>query len=173
MVSILKRWRRDLIVGGLASVLTVAVLAPLCWAELHKQREQGEFAERLALHAVRLAQQDAEQARDQAKRALVDQAADLLGNLGGPEKGEAAALRVATDAVAPEVPQGAYLLIDKKAATYAIGDIIVFRVGDNNFLGRVVAVDKDANLLTIGRNDEANRKVAFDSVLGRGVLNTR
>ena len=65
------------------------------------------------------------------------------------------------------------MLIDKKAAAYAVGDIVVFRVGENNYLGRVVAVDKQAGRMTVGRNGEEKRQVALSAVLGRGVLNTR
>ncbi len=97
----------------------------------------------------------------------------MLGNLGELEKAEAEAMRVMTDAVAPEIPQGAYVLIDKKPAAYKTGDIIVFRVGDNNYLGRVVAVEPAADRLTVGRNHEADRQVERKDVIGRGVLNTR
>jgi hypothetical protein len=166
-------WRRDVLVGFLASVLTGAVLLPLGRAALQQQRQQAEAAYHVALQAARLARQDAATARDQAQRALVDRAADVLGPLGGPEKAEAEALRVTTRAVAPEIPEGAYVLIDRKSSTYAIGDIVVFRVGENKFLGRVVAVEKEAGRLTVGRNHEADRQIAVGDVLGRGVLNTR
>jgi hypothetical protein len=166
-------WRRDVLVGLLASVLTGAVLLPLSRAALVRQREQADAAQRLALQAVRLARQEAGQARDQTQRLLVDQAADFLGDLGSLDKAEAEALRVTTRAVTPEIPEGAYLLIDKKAAVYAVGDIVVFRLGENNYLGRVVAVDREAGRLTVGRNNEADRGMAFNDVLGRGVLNTR
>jgi type II secretory pathway pseudopilin PulG len=167
------RWRRDVLVGLLASVLTAAALGSVGWAALLQQRERAEEARHLALQAARLARQEAAQARDQAQRALVDQAADVIGNLGGPANAEAEALRVSTAAVAPEIPQGAYVLIDKKAATYAVGDIVVFRVGPNNLLGRVVALDREAGRITVGRNQEANRQIALGDVLGRAVLNTR
>ena len=38
-------------------------------------------------------------------------------------------MQVSTAAVEPEVPRGAYLLIDKKAHKFAVGDIVVFNVG--------------------------------------------
>lgn len=168
-----KGWRRDVLVSVLASVLTGAVLLPLSRAALQQQRAQAEDAYRSALEAERLARQEAKQARDQARRALVDQAADILGQLGGPDRSDAEAMRVTTRAVTPEIPEGAYALIDKKASTYAAGDIVVFRVGENNYLGRVLTVEKEAGRLTIGRNKEADRQVALRDVLGRVVLNTR
>jgi hypothetical protein len=166
-------WRRDLLTGLLAAVLTVAVLVPLGWAALEQQRQRAEDDHRQALEAARLARQEAAQARDQAQRALVEQAADVLGGFGGPQKSDAEAMRVTTGAVAPELPEGSYLLIDKKASSYAVGDIVVFRVGENKYLGRVLAVDKEAGRMTVGRNREADRQVALSAVLGRGVLNTR
>jgi hypothetical protein len=167
-------WRRDVLIGVLASGLTMAVLVSLAWAAVRQERARVEDARRLvALQAARLARPDAALALDEARRALVEQAADVLGNLGGPAKSEAEVMGVSSDAVAPEVPQGAYLLIDKKAAAYSVGDIVVFRVGENNYLGRVVTVDKEAGHMTVGRNHEADRQVVLGDVLGRGVLNTR
>jgi hypothetical protein len=166
-------WQRDLLVALLASLATVAGLLPIGWTALQQQRERTDDACQLALQAARLARQDADQARDQAQRAMLDQASDLLANAGGPGKSDAEAMQVMTSAVAPEVPQGAYLLIDKKAKSYAVGDIVVFRVGQNNYLGRVLKTEKAAEYLTIGRNNEADRQVPLGQVLGRGVLNTR
>jgi hypothetical protein len=76
-------------------------------------------------------------------------------------------------AVSPEVPNDAWLLIDKKASSWAAGDIVVFREGGRNYLGRVKAVDKVAGRLTVARNGEKDRQVAVADLLGRGVLNTR
>ncbi len=171
--SMRSRWRRDLLVALLASVVTSAVLLPVGWTALQQQRERTEDACQLALQAARLAQQDAAQARDQAQRAMVDQASDLAGSFGGPRKSDAEAMQVTTAAVAPEVPDGAYLLIDKKAFSFAIGDIVVFRVGEKNYLGRVLAVHREAGQLTIGRNKEADRQVPLRQVLGSGGVNPR
>jgi hypothetical protein len=52
-----------------------------------------------------------------------------------------------------------------------VGDLVVFRDGGNNYLGRVV--EADLAHLTVGRNGQENRRVAISSVVGRGVLNTR
>lgn len=150
--SIRSSFRRDAVVALLASVLTVAVLVPIGWGALHEQRARADDAQRLALQA----------------------AAEVLGNFGGgPEPSDAVALRVSTDAVAPEIPQGAYVLVDKKATSFAVGDIVVFHVGENNYLGRVVAVEREAGRMTIGRNGEADRQVLLSEVMGRGVMNTR
>ena len=127
----------------------------------------------MAQVAARLAEQkgaEAEQQRALAQRHLVEQAADFAG-LG--DQADAAILRVTTAAVAPEIPKGAHLLIDKKAAAYAVGDIVIYAVAGKNYLGRVLAVEQAAGRLTIGRNGEANRQVPCGDVLGRGVLNTR
>jgi hypothetical protein len=166
-------WRREVLVGLLASVLTGAVLVPLGWAALEQQRERTEEASRRALQAERAAQQDVEPVRDPAQQALVDKAADALSNLGGPERADIEALRATTRAVTPEVPQGAYMLIDKKASTYNVGDIVVYRLGGNKCLGRVLAVEKEFGRLRVGRNQEPERHIPLSDVLGRGVVNTR
>jgi hypothetical protein len=158
-------WRRDLLVGLLASCVTASVLAPIGWASL--RQEQTEKA-----HLVSQLEAKFLQARDQVQRNLVEQAAKAyLDFSGGGDLAETEIFQVTTDTIAPEVPQGAHLLIDKKAATFAVGDIVVFRDGGNNYLGRVVAADPAR--LTVGRNGQENRSVAISSVVGRGVLNTR
>jgi hypothetical protein len=166
-------WRHDLLVGLLASFLTAAVLVPVGWAAVRGQREQAESARQMAQALVLLARQqtaEADRQRDRAQRNLVDQAADFVG-LG--DRMEAEVFRVSTAAIAPEMPEGAHLLIDKKATSYAVGDIVVFRVEDKNYLGCVVAVEQAAGRLRVGRNGEEDRLVALSDVLGRGVLNTR
>jgi hypothetical protein len=166
-------WRRDLLVGVLASLLTAAALVPLGWAAVRGQRRQAEDARNLALQVARLADQQAAAADDRLRRNLVDQAANLLDFHVAGDNPDAEIFHVTTDAVAPEVPAGAHLLIDKKAAAFGVGDIVVFRVADKNYLGRVRAVDREAGLLTVGRNGEPDRRVPGGDVLGRGVLNTR
>ena len=49
---------------------------------------------------------------------------DAYLEFGAADRAGADLLTVTTDAVVPEVPQGARLLIDKKARTYAAGDIV-------------------------------------------------
>lgn len=114
-------WKRGVLAGVLGSLLTGAILVPLGWALMKQQRAQAEEAQRRAEDTAEIARREAAQARDQARRGLVEQAADALTNLGGPEKADAEALRVSSDAVTPEIPQGAYLLIDRKSAAYAVG----------------------------------------------------
>lgn len=143
------RWRRDLLVGLFGMLLSLFVSVPCCWAAICHERNL-------------------------AHRNLIDEATRAALQLGmADDNASAEIFRVETDAVAPEVPQGAHLLIDKKAPPRAAGDIVVFRVDDKTFLGRVVAIrPNDAGYL-IGRNGEANREVTTEAVIGRGVLNTR
>lgn len=165
------RWRRDLFVAALASLLTSSVLVPIGWAEITKSRSSSEATLRMAEGALRIAKQkssDADRAQDLAQRKLLGEAADLAG-FGDPSEVEV--MQVTTDAVAPEIPQGAYLLIDKKATTYSVGDILVFHAQGNNYLGRVLS--QDSGRLTVGRNGEANRSVPKSEVAGLGVMNTR
>jgi hypothetical protein len=169
-------WRRDVLVGVLASALTASLLVPLGWAAVRDQREQAAAAHRTAEAAQQLAEQKAAEAEEQrayTQRKLIEDAADFAGVVGIAGKGEAEVMHVTTAAVSPEVPRGAHLLIDKKAPAYAAGDIVIYRAGGNNYLGRVVSVDKESGRLTLGRNGEDNRHVAAGDVVGRGVLNTR
>jgi hypothetical protein len=161
--------RRDLLVGILAAFLTASVLASIGWTAVQRQRERAESARDMA----RVAEQQAADAHNQAQRNLVDQAANVLMNLEGRDKAELEALQVTTAAVAPEIPQGAQVLIDKKASSYAAGDIVIYQLDGNNYLARVIAVDKAAGRLTVGRNGQENREVAASAVTGRAVLNTR
>jgi hypothetical protein len=80
---------------------------------------------------------------------------------------------VSTDAIAPEVPKGAHLIVYKLASSFDAGDIVAYREGDKTYLGRVVAVDVAAHQLTVARNAEPNQTVALDKIIGRGILNTR
>lgn len=140
---------------------------------MRDQQEQAATAHRLAQAASLLAEQrsaDADRQRKLAQKNLIDQAADFAGF---GEKSDAEIMQVTTTAVAPEIPESAHVLIDKKAAAYTRGDIVVYRVEDKNYLGRVVDVDSEAKFLTIGRNGEKNRQVAIAKVAGRAVLNTR
>lgn len=168
-----RRWWRDVLVGGLASLLTAVVFVPYAWASHRKLEEAAEAARHEAEVAARRAEEkaaEAEQQRDLAHRAMLEQAADFTGF---GDKAAADVMRVMTAAVTPEVPKGAWLLIDKKASSYVAGDIAIFRDGGNNYLGRVVAVDKGAGRVTVGRNGEENRVIDVNQLAGRGVLNTR
>jgi hypothetical protein len=166
-------WRRDVLVAGLASLFTIFVLVPIGWAAVRDHRQQAEAARRMAQAAALLIEQQRDQAdqqRSQAQRKLVAEAVEFAGFA---ERSDAEVLRVTSAAVAPEIPAGAHVLIDKKPATFAVGDIVIYRVGDSKYLGRVLAVDRTAGRLTVGRNGEPDRPVALGDVIGRGVLNTR
>jgi hypothetical protein len=166
-------WRRDLLVAALASLLTAGALVPIGWSAVRAERARTDAIQEMAEALRQRAEQrpaDLDLERIKAQRALLEQAADFTGF---GDKSEAEVLHVTTRAVSPEVPKDAHLLIDKKATTYAIGDIVIYRVEDNNYLGRVVALSKDNTRLTLGRNGEPNREVAVSAVVGRGVLNTR
>src|SRR5437588_372953 len=163
-------WRRDFVVGLVAAGLTVAVLVPFGWAALRDEWDRGVKARDAAQQALRLAEERAEQQHNLAQENLVAQAREAYLEFGGGDRTGADILTVTTDAVVPEVPQGARLLIDKKGMTYAAGDIVVYRKEGNNFIGRVLAVDYATGWLTVGRNREENRTVPVGDVLGRGAL---
>jgi hypothetical protein len=165
-----KKYRRDIIVFTLAS----AVMALVCFVPFALAMQNERKREEQALEAACEAKQSAEAALEQSKRNLVDQAAQLLHDFeGNGDKAESEVLRVTTNAVAPEIPEGAYLLIDKKPSGYAAGDIVVYRVDGKNYLGRVIAAEPTSGQLTVGRNGEPNRQVPIKEMLGRGVMNTR
>lgn len=165
-------WRRDLLVAVVVSLLTALALAPFAWASYRRQENETQAARQNAEDAARLAEQkaaEADQQRALAHKAMIQKAADFAGF----DRADADFMNVSSDAVAPEVPKGAWLVIDKKATSYAVGDVVVFRDDGRNYLGRVVAYDKGAGRLTVARNGEKNREIAAAALLGRGVLNTR
>jgi hypothetical protein len=166
-------WRRDLFVACLASLLTVVVLVPLARATQQKEQQRAEAFREEAQAAMSLAKEkaaEADQQRDLARRTLVEQAADFTGF---GDKTGAEVMRVMTEAISPEVPKDGWLLIDKKASSWATGDIVVFRQGGNNYLGRIIAYAKAGGRMTVGRNGEKNREIILADVMGRGVLNSR
>lgn len=159
-------WRRDLLVGLLASFVTASALLPFAWSAMRDRQEQVTMARQLAQAASLPAEPraaDANRQRALAQKNLIDQAADFAGF---GDKPDAEVMHVTTGAVAPESPEGAHVLIDKKAATFSRGDIVVYRVDDENYLGRLVGVDSTASPLTIGRNGEVNRQVAVGNMVG-------
>lgn len=168
-----RSWRRDLLVGCLASLLTSVPAVSIVFASHHSGRQEVDAARREARAATALAEQraaEADQQRALARRALVVQAADFAGF--GLDAG-AEVMQVTTDAVAPEIPRNGWLLLDKKASSWVVGDIVVFRQGTNNYLGRVIASHEAGDRLTVGRNGEKNREIRVADLLGRGVLNSR
>jgi hypothetical protein len=171
-----RRWpilRRDLLVGAAAAFLTLLLVAPAAWASHRSQRAEIESTARQLADATQLAEEQSDEIKrlkELADRNLVEQAAEMLG---GGDKTEAEVRRVSTGAVSPEVPEGALLLIDKKAKRYAPGDIIVYQAEKKHYLGRVLALDKIARRLTVGRNNEVDREISLDDLEGKGVLNTR
>lgn len=79
---------------------------------------------------------------------------------------------VQTDAVAPEVPKGARLIVYKLASEYRVGDIVLYKSNGKNYVGRVANILPN-DQLTIERNDEPDAKLAASELVGRCVLNTR
>src|SRR5437762_9686663 len=166
-------WRRDFLVGLMASGLTASVLLPVSCAALQDERERSTKAHGDDRQALHLAEERAEKQRELAQQNLMEQATAAYLDTAGGDRAGVELMSVTTDAVVPEVPQGARLLIDKKGTTYAAGDIVVYRNEGKNFIARVLAVDHATGWLTTGRNREENRAVPVGDVLGRGVLNSR
>lgn len=79
---------------------------------------------------------------------------------------------VQTDAVAPEVPKGARLIVYKLASEYRVGDIVLYKSNGKNYVGRVANVLPN-DQLTIERNREPDAQLAASELVGRCVLNTR
>lgn len=86
---------------------------------MRDQQEQVATARQLARASSLLAEQRAgevDRQRIPVQKNLIDQAADFAGF---DDKPDAEVLHVTTSAVAPEIPEGAHVLIDKQAATFA------------------------------------------------------
>ena len=75
------------------------------------------------------------------------------------------------DAVAPEVPRHARVLVYKWADTFRPQDIIVYREAGRAMLGRVVSAD--AENVVVSRADRPNVTVPARDVVGRVVASTR
>ena len=73
--------------------------------------------------------------------------------------------------VAPEIPAGSRVLAWRIAPTFAPGDIAVYQDGERTFLGRIVAV-RETELVLI-RNNQPEKTVARESIVGRVILTTR
>src|SRR5262245_13737238 len=119
-----KRWRRDLVAAAIGSCLTVLVLVPVSWASARQQ------------------------ALESRRDLLAAAAGAYFQNLEGGQP-EAEIRQIASDAVAPELPIGAFVLIDRKAQAYEPGDIVAFVDGENHYVGRVVAPDRPTGNLKV------------------------
>ena len=75
------------------------------------------------------------------------------------------------DAVAPEVPRNARVLVYKLTRSFQPQDIIVYRADGVAMLGRVVSAD--ATNVVVSRAESANVAVPVRDVVGRVVLSTR
>ncbi|MHC4714276.1 MAG: S26 family signal peptidase [Planctomycetota bacterium] len=77
---------------------------------------------------------------------------------------------VTSDAIAPAVPRGGYILVYKLASRFEDGDIVLYR---RNRVGTVKAVDKENAALVVARRGEDDETVPLADVKGRVILNTR
>lgn len=77
----------------------------------------------------------------------------------------------ATNAVAPEVPQGSRVLVFKLDASYQAGNIIVFRQDGSVVLGRVVNHNAASDKVTVSRNDAPSHDIYLSQIVGRVVSN--
>lgn len=76
-----------------------------------------------------------------------------------------------TDTVSPEVPAGSRVIVYKLASQFTAGDIIVYRDGETDFLGRVV--EANDGRVQVARNNSAPKEVARNAIIGRVVIATR
>jgi serine/threonine protein kinase len=81
--------------------------------------------------------------------------------------------RAATDAVAPDVPQGSYALVFKLARSYSPGDIVAYRSNGVAALARVVEAGPQDGRLLVQRRDGPPQPIAAADLIGRVILNTR
>jgi signal peptidase I len=78
--------------------------------------------------------------------------------------------RIAGNSVAPEVRKGSLILVYRLASDFQSGDLVVYRNGDNDFVGRCESATAAA--LQVSRNDQ-RAEVPRDAIIGRVILNTR
>ncbi len=83
-------------------------------------------------------------------------------------------VRAQTDAIAPEVPKGARVLIYRLARSFEPGDVIVYRdEAGHAMLGRVLEFDKSASRVRVGRNDTQPQSIPLGKVVGRAICSGR
>ena len=83
-------------------------------------------------------------------------------------------VRAQTDAVAPEVPKGARVLLYRLARSFEPGDVVVYRDKSGHaMLARVLEVDESASRLRVDRNDEQPQSVPLSKVVGRAIWTSR
>jgi len=88
----------------------------------------------------------------------------------------AEAFKVQGDGVAPLLNKGSRCIVYKLAASYAPGDVIVYKPAEDRslrFLGIVKDVDAATGDLRVARNGRPEIAVTHADVVGRVVLNTR
>ena len=106
-----------------------------------------------------------------AKRSAVPIAIAVVSYL-GVRTAVAEVFYAPTNAVAPEIPQKARVLVYKLGRPFKPQDIIVYRdPAGTAMLGRVVSVD--AEQVTVTRANQRDQPVPLPQVVGRVVLNTR
>jgi len=84
----------------------------------------------------------------------------------------AQAFYVPSNAVEPEIPRHARILVYKLTHTFQPGDIVAYRnnIGEVR-LGRVTTAD--ASTLTVSRTNEPQTTILRNQIIGRVVLTTR
>jgi signal peptidase I len=75
-------------------------------------------------------------------------------------------------ATEPSIPHGSRVLVYKLASAFRAGDVVAFRNPEGEILLAIVKTDQ-GGVLTVSRNDEADREVPHARVIGRVVANTR
>jgi septal ring factor EnvC (AmiA/AmiB activator) len=127
-----RRYQRDVLVFVAGSAFTALVfLVSFAWAiQGERQRVERELEDaqaeqqrseqnlEAAQDELKRLEKELEGKRDLGQRNLLEQAAQLLRDFeGNGDKAESEVLKVSTNAVAPEIPEGAYVLIDKKTSS--------------------------------------------------------
>jgi signal peptidase I len=79
-------------------------------------------------------------------------------------------VRAYTAAVAPEVPQWSWALVNRLVSRFQTGDIVVYRQDSKLWLARVKHSDHDS--LSLSRNDE-ELTVERSKIIGKVILSTR
>ncbi len=78
-----------------------------------------------------------------------------------------------SDAASPEIPQGSYVLVYKRATAYETGDIVVYRTDGKAMLGRVAQAGPVNSMLQIERRNHPPQPLFMFNVVGKVVFNTR
>jgi len=79
-------------------------------------------------------------------------------------------VQASSEALAPEVPRGAWLLVSSLSVPLAAGDVVIAERVGRQWMGRVRHVDREARRVVVMRRNEPDRTFKLAEISGWVVL---